>query len=73
MDEKRDALDEALWYVGETAKALAQLGGFEDAIAALEETGHELQLQIDDLDEAIRIRDERELRAMNREYWRSVI
>ena len=73
MEERLEALEDALWHTGETISALKVLGGFEDIIAALESTDAELRCQIDAAEQEVTKAYAAEDRAMEREYWRSVI
>ena len=73
MEERLDALEDAMWHASEMVEALKRIGGYEDMIGALEGTIDELQYAADEAEKEVSAAQERERREEERDYWRSVI
>lgn len=73
MEERLEALENALWYTTELMSALKEVGGHDDMVTALEGTESELRCQIEEAEQRQHEAYVEERRQMTQDYWRSVI
>lgn len=53
MEERLEALEDAMWHASEMIEALKRIGGYEDIIDALEDTSYELEYAADEAEKEV--------------------